>query len=81
MMQRLPSWSLGRGIGMKLSPPRPLSDLSLEQAESRSARPKPARLVDLFITGSACILLPHMQGIPGYYDNITPLHTVYHRLA
>jgi hypothetical protein len=81
VMQLLPSWSLGRGIGMKLSPPRPLSDLSLEQAESRSARPKPARLVDLFITGSACILLPHMQGIPGYYDNITPLHTVYHRLA
>lgn len=79
MMQLLPSWSLGRGIGMKLSPPRPLSDLSLE---SRSARPKPVRLVDLFITtGSACILLPHMQGIPGYYDNITPLHTVYHRLA
>jgi hypothetical protein len=71
----------GRGIGVKLSSPPPLI-LSSKQAESRSARPNPvwlrARIVDLFITGSTCILRPHMQGIPGYYyHNITPLHTAY----
>ena len=36
-------------------------------------------VVDLFIASCACILLrAHMQGIPGYYKNIAPLHTVYH---
>jgi hypothetical protein len=61
--------------------PSPLI-LSSDKAESRNARPKPvstgARVVDLFITGSTCMLRPHMQGIPGYYyHNITHLHPVY----
>jgi hypothetical protein len=82
VMKLLPSWSRHR---LKLFP-RPLSYRPIKPSPEALGRGRLAPELDLlismlFITGGACILRPHMQGIPGHYDSISPLHTVYHHPA